>query len=158
MIKIIAVGKIKEKYLRDGINEYAKRLGAYTKVSIVEVPDERIPENASAAQEDIVKVKEGQKLLKQIKERDYVILLDVGGKMMDSVAFSKTIEQLQLTGHSDIDFVIGGSLGHCQDVYQRADLRLSFSPMTLPHQLMRLVLMEQIYRGYKIMRHETYHK
>lgn len=120
--------------------------------------DERIPDKASLAQEVMVKIKEGRKILDKIKQDDYVILLDVGGKELDSIAFSKHLEQCMINGKSTIDFVIGGSLGHGEEILQRADFRLSFSPMTFPHQLMRLILIEQIYRAFKIMKNETYHK
>ncbi|MEG0453469.1 MAG: 23S rRNA (pseudouridine(1915)-N(3))-methyltransferase RlmH, partial [Coprobacillus sp.] len=124
----------------------------------IEVSDERIPDNASLAEEMIVKAKEGRKILDKVKQDDYMILLDVSGKEMDSVVFSKKIEECMLNGKSTIDFVIGGSLGHGEDVLSRADMRLSFSPMTFPHQLMRLILVEQVYRVFKIMKNETYHK
>lgn len=157
-IRLIVVGKLKEKYLVAGIKEYQKRISGYTNIEIIEVADERIPDKASLAQEVMVKVKEGRKILDKIKQDDYVILLDVGGKELDSIAFSKHLEQCMINGKSTIDFVIGGSLGHGEEVLQRADFRLSFSPMTFPHQLMRLILIEQIYRAFKIMKNETYHK
>ncbi len=157
-IRIICVGKLKEKYLVDGIKEYTKRISGYTDIEVIEVADERIPDKASLAEEVIVKAKEGRKILDKIKQDDYVILLDVGGKQIDSVEFSKHIENCMIDGKSTIDFVIGGSLGHGEDIQERANFRLSFSPMTFPHQLMRLILVEQIYRAFKIMRNETYHK
>ncbi len=157
-IRLIVVGKLKEKYLVAGIKEYQKRISGYTNIEIIEVADERIPDKASLAQEVMVKVKEGRKILDKIKQDDYVILLDVGGKELDSIAFSKHLEQCMINGKSTIDFVIGGSLGHGEEILQRADFRLSFSPMTFPHQLMRLILIEQIYRAFKIMKNETYHK
>lgn len=157
-IRLIVVGKLKEKYLVAGIKEYQKRISGYTNIEIIEVADERIPDKASLAQEAMVKVKEGRKILDKIKQDDYVILLDVGGKELDSIAFSKHLEQCMINGKSTIDFVIGGSLGHGEEILQRADFRLSFSPMTFPHQLMRLILIEQIYRAFKIMKNETYHK
>lgn len=157
-IRLIVVGKLKEKYLVDGIKEYTKRISGYTNIEIIEVADERIPEKASLAEEVLVKTKEGRRILDKIKQDDYVILLDVGGKELDSVAFSKHIENCMIQGKSTIDFVIGGSLGHGEDILQRANFRLSFSPMTFPHQLMRLILVEQIYRAFKIMKNETYHK
>lgn len=157
-IRLIVVGKLKEKYLVDGIKEYTKRVSGYTNIEIIEVADERIPEKASLAEEVLVKAKEGRRILDKIKQDDYVILLDVGGKELDSVAFSKHIENCMIQGKSTIDFVIGGSLGHGEDILQRANFRLSFSPMTFPHQLMRLILVEQIYRAFKIMKNETYHK
>lgn len=157
-IKIICVGKLKEKYLVDGIKEYVKRISGYANIEIIEVADERIPDHASLAQEVIIKAKEGRRILDKVKQDDYMILLDVQGQEMDSVKFSKHIEKCMIDGKSTIDFVIGGSLGHGEEVLNRAHFRLSFSPMTFPHQLMRLILVEQIYRALKIMRNETYHK
>ena len=157
-IKIITVGKLKEKYLRDGVQEYVKRLGAYAHVELIEVPDEKIPNNPSLAEETLVKSKEGRKILDHVKQNDFMILLDVASREMDSVAFSQYIEKKMIDGYSTIVFVIGGSLGHGEDVLTRADFKLSFSPMTFPHQLMRLILVEQIYRAFKIMKNETYHK
>lgn len=156
--KIISVGKLKEKYLVDGVNEYIKRLGAYTKVEVYEVADEKIPNNPSLADESLVKVKEGRRVLDKVKQDDYMILLDVKGNKLDSIKFSKHIENLMIDGKSSIVFVIGGSLGHCQEVYDRANYKLSFSDMTFPHQLMKLMLVEQIYRAFKIINNETYHK
>ena len=157
-IKFITVGKLKEKYLNDGIKEYSKRISAYADIEIIEVADERIPDKASLAEETLVKVKEGRKILDKVKQDDYMILLDVSGKEMDSVAFSKHIEKCMIDGKSTIVFVIGGSLGHGEEVLSRANMRLSFSPMTFPHQLMRRILIEQVYRAFKIMKNETYHK
>lgn len=157
-IKIITVGKLKEKYLRDGVQEYVERLGAYAHVDLIEVPDEKIPNNPSLAEEALVKSKEGRKILDHVKQNDFMILLDVASREMDSVAFSQYIEKKMIDGYSTIVFVIGGSLGHGEDVLTRADFKLSFSPMTFPHQLMRLILVEQIYRAFKIMKNETYHK
>lgn len=157
-IKIICIGKLKEKYLVAGVNEYLKRLQAYTKVEVYELSDESIPDNCSLATETIIKAKEGRKILDKIKQDDYVILLDVAGKQIDSVELSKQMEECMISGKSTIDFVIGGSLGHGQEIIDRANFRLSFSKMTFPHQLMRLVLVEQIYRGFKIMKNEAYHK
>lgn len=157
-IKIICVGKLKERYLKDGIAEYKKRLSAYTDIEIVEVSDEKIPDHASLLEEVAVKNKEGQKILQRIKDKDYVILLNVKSHQLDSVQFSQHIEKLMINGHSQIVFVIGGSLGHGDDIIKRADFQLSFSEMTFPHQLMRLILIEQIYRAFKIMKNETYHK
>lgn len=157
-IRVICVGKLKEKYLVDGIQEYVKRLGAYAQVEIIEVSDERIPENASLAQEMLVKAKEGRRILDKVKQDDYMILLDVHGKEMDSENFADCIEDCMINGKSTIDFVIGGSLGHGDEVLSRANSRVSFSQMTFPHQLMRLILVEQIYRAFKIIKKETYHK
>lgn len=157
-IRIISVGKLKEKYLSDGIHEYVKRIGAYADVEVIEVADERIPEHASLADEMLVKAKEGRRVLDKVKQDDYMILLDVNGEEMDSIKFAEKIENCMINGKSTIDFVIGGSLGHGEDVLTRANLRVSFSQMTFPHQLMRLILIEQIYRAFKIIRNETYHK
>ena len=157
-IKIICVGKLKEKYLEKGVKEYLKRLSAYCDVEVIEVGDERIPENPSLAEEMIVKSKEGRRILDKVKQDDYMILLDVQGKEVDSIQFAESIEDCMLHGKSTIDFVIGGSLGHGEDVLTRANKRISFSKMTFPHQLMRVILAEQIYRAFKIIRKETYHK
>lgn len=157
-IKVICVGKLKEKYLVDGIKEYVKRISGYADIEIIEVSDEKIPERASLAEETIVKAKEGRRILDKVKQDDYMILLDVQSQQFDSVGFSKEIEKCMINGKSTIDFVIGGSLGHGQEVLDRANMKMSFSPMTFPHQLMRLILVEQIYRAFKIMRNETYHK
>ena len=157
-IKLICVGKLKEKYLDDGIKEYLKRISAYSDIEVIEVADERIPDNPSLAEETIVKSKEGRRILDKVKQDDYMILLDVQGKELDSIQFAERIEDCMINGKSTIDFVIGGSLGHGEDVLPRANARISFSKMTFPHQLMRLILVEQIYRAFKIIRHETYHK
>lgn len=157
-VKIICVGRLKEKYLVAGVNEYIKRLNGYCKVEVYEVSDESIPDNCSAANEIAIKEKEGRKILDKIKTDDYVILLDVAGKEIDSVTMANHIENCMLNGKSTIAFVIGGSLGHGQAIIERANFRLSFSKMTFPHQLMRLILVEQIYRAFKIIRNESYHK
>ena len=157
-IRILSVGKIKEKYLNDGIAEYAKRLGRYCRLSFVQVADEKTPDKASDALNAQIKATEGQRLLKHIREQDYVIALAIDGKMLDSVELSKLMERLGVQGESTIDLVIGGSLGLSDEVLRRADFKLSFSPMTFPHQLMQLILLEQVYRGFRIMNHEPYHK
>lgn len=157
-ITIITVGKIKEKYLRDAIAEYSKRLSKYCKLEILEVADEKTPDQASAIVEDQIRNKEGERILKLLKDDAYVITLEIGGKMLDSVEFSKKIEQLGIQGKSHIIFVIGGSIGLGEEVLMRSDFAISFSKMTFPHQLMRVILLEQIYRGYRIMNHEPYHK
>ena len=157
-ITIITVGKIKEKYLRDAIAEYSKRLSKYCKLEILEVADEKTPDQASAIVEDQIRNKEGERILKLLKDDAYVITLELGGKMLDSVEFSKKIEQLGIQGKSHIIFVIGGSIGLGEEVLMRSDFAISFSKMTFPHQLMRVILLEQIYRGYRIMNHEPYHK
>lgn len=157
-IKIIGVGKLKENYLKEGIQEYVKRLQAYADVEVIEVEDEPIPKNPSLAQEVMVKAREGRRVLDKVKQADFMILLDVAGTEMDSVDLSKYLQKQMIDGHSTIDFVLGGSLGNSEDVLERADYRLSMSRMTFPHQLARLILVEQIYRSFKIMKGEPYHK
>lgn len=157
-ITILCVGKIKEKYLRDGIAEYEKRLSRYCKLDFIEVPDEKTPDGASETVELQIKKVEGEKLLKYIKDGDYVIALAIEGKMLDSVEFAKKVESLGVQGIGHVIFVIGGSLGLSDAVLRRADYKLSFSKMTFPHQLMRMILLEQIYRGYRINTNSPYHK
>ena len=157
-VKIIAVGKLKEKYLKDGIAEYGKRMSRFAKFEIVELADEKTPDNASAAQNQQIMEKEGERILAKISERDYVIVLAIKGKQLSSEAFSQVIADATLRGYSDIVFVIGGSLGLADKVKKRANLRLSFGLLTLPHQLMRLVLSEQIYRAFMIQQGSSYHK
>jgi 23S rRNA (pseudouridine1915-N3)-methyltransferase len=157
-ITILCVGKIKEKFYRDAIAEYGKRLGRYCKLSFVEVADEKTDENASQAQIDLVKQKEGERLLAAMKDDGYCICLAIDGQAPDSVALSRKIERLGVEGKSHLYFVIGGSLGLSDDVLGRADYKLSFSKMTFPHQLMRVILLEQLYRSFRIMNHEPYHK
>lgn len=157
-ITIITVGKIKEKYLRDAIAEYSKRLSKYCKLEILEVADEKTPDHASAIVEDQIRDKEGERILKLLKDDAYVITLEIGGKMLDSVEFSQKMEQLGIQGKSHIIFVIGGSIGLGNEILKRSDFAISFSRMTFPHQLMRVILLEQIYRSYRIMNHEPYHK
>lgn len=158
MIKIISVGKIKEKYMLAAIEEYAKRLSSYTNIEFIEVQDEKIPVNASLKEEEIVKKKESDKLLSKIKDTDYIILLDVYGKETDSVDFSKSIETKMTKGISTFVFVICGSLGPSEDLRNRANEKMSLSKMTFTHQFTKIILLEQIYRAFKIMRNETYHK
>lgn len=157
-ITILCVGKIKEKYLVQALEEYKKRLQRYCELEIVEVADEQTREQASDKETRLIKDKEGERIQKYIKEDGYVIALAIEGKMLDSFAFSEKIEQLGIQGTSHIYLIIGGSLGLSQEVLRRADFLLSFSPMTFPHQLMRVILLEQIYRAYRIMKHEPYHK
>lgn len=157
-ISILCVGKIKEKYLKDGIAEYSKRLSRYCKLDIIEVADEKTPDGASSVVEEQIKSIEGDKLMKHIREDDYVIALAIDGKMLDSVELSKKMESLAVSGVSHLVFVIGGSLGLSDVVLKRANYKLSFSKMTFPHQLMRMILLEQVYRGYRIMKNEPYHK
>lgn len=157
-IRILTVGKIKEKYLNDGIGEYSKRLGRYCKLTFCQVADEKTPDKASEALNRQIKETEGERLLKHIREQDYVIALAIDGKMLDSVELSQMIGRLGVEGKSSVVFVIGGSLGLSDSVLRRADYKLSFSRMTFPHQLMQMILLEQIYRGYRILNHEPYHK
>lgn len=157
-ITIVSVGKLKEKYLKMGIDEYVKRLGGYAKIDLVEVPDEKAPEQLSEAEMDIVKKKEGERILAKISPDAYVIALAINGKMKTSEQMAADMESLMTYGKSKIAFVIGGSLGLHEDVLKRADEQQSFGKMTLPHQLMKLVLVEQIYRSFRIMKGEPYHK
>lgn len=159
LIQIIAVGKLKEKYLIDGIAEYVKRMTPYAKLQIVEVAEEKAPERLSAAEEAQVKQREGERLLAAIKSDDtHVIALAIEGEAWSSEELARHIDELGTYGRSQLAFVIGGSLGLADAVLQRAARKLSFGRLTLPHQLMRLVLAEQVYRAYKIMRGEPYHK
>lgn len=157
-ITVITVGKIKEKYLRDAIVEYSKRLSKYCKLEILEVADEKIPENAGENLENQIRDKEGNRILKYVKEDAYVITLEILGKQLTSEELSSKIENLGVQGVSHIVFIIGGSIGLGKDVMKRSDYALSFSKMTFPHQLMRVILLEQIYRSYRIMNGEPYHK
>ena len=157
-ITFVTVGKIKEKYFRDAIAEYQKRLSKYCKLDIIEVADEKTPDRASEVLEDQIKQKEAERILKNIKENAYCIALAIDGKKRDSVNLAEHIEQLGLCGKSNLVFVIGGSLGLHDSVIQRADEQLSFSDMTFPHQLMRVILIEQIYRCYRIINGQKYHK
>lgn len=157
-ITIIGVGKIKEKFFTDAIAEYSKRLSRYIKLEIIELPDEKTPDNASAAEEEQIKNKEGERILKSIRDGAYVIALAIEGKQLSSTELAAKIEQLSIGGDSHIVFIIGGSLGLAPAVLKRADYLLSFSKMTFPHQLMRVVLLEQIYRSYRIIQGEPYHK
>jgi len=157
-ITIISVGKLKEKYLKMGIEEYVKRLGGYAKVELVEVPDEKAPEQLSDAEMEIVKKKEGERILAKISDGMHVVALAIEGKMKSSEEMARDLESLMTYGTSKIAFVIGGSLGLHEDVMKRADEKISFGKMTLPHQLMKLVLVEQIYRSFRIIKGEPYHK
>lgn len=157
-ITIISVGKLKEKYLAKGIQEYAKRLSRYTKFKVVEVADEQAPENLSEAEMEQVKDKEGERILSKIPGNAYVFALAIEGKEYSSEKFSKEMEQLMIHGKSKIVFVIGGSLGLSEAVMKRSNAQISFGKMTYPHQLMRLILTEQIYRAFRILRGEPYHK
>ena len=157
-ITVLTVGKIKEKYLRDAIVEYTKRLSRYCKLEIIEVADEKTPDNASENAEEMIRQKEAERLLKYIREDAYLITLEIGGKQLTSEEFSEKIEKLGIQGTSHIIFVIGGSIGIGKAVLEKSDYALSFSKMTFPHQLMRVILLELIYRGYRIMSGEPYHK
>lgn len=157
-ISIITVGKLKEKYLKQGIEEYLKRLSIYAKVEIIEVPDEKAPEELSATEMEQVKQKEGERILAKIHQDTYVIALAIEGKQKSSEELADTLDKLATYGKSKMAFVIGGSLGLSNEILTRADEKLSFSKMTFPHQLMRLILVEQIYRAYRINRGEPYHK
>lgn len=157
-IDIICVGKVKEQYLRDAIAEYSKRLGRYCKLNILEVADEKTPEHASEGVERQIKAKEGERIAKHIKPGAYVIALAIDGQQVTSKGFARKIDQLGIQGVSHIQFVIGGSIGMDDAILRQANYKLSFSKMTFPHQLMRVILLEQVYRAYKINAHEPYHK
>lgn len=157
-ITVVCVGKIKETFYADAVREYGKRLGRYCTLSIAEVADERTKEQAGEAEIALVKNREGERILRAIGDDGYVIALAIDGKQMDSVAFSQRLEALTVSGVSHIYFVIGGSLGLSDAVLRRADARVSFSAMTFPHQLMRVILLEQVYRAFRIWHHEPYHK
>lgn len=157
-ITIIAVGKLKEKYWKQAIVEYEKRLSAYTKIDIIEVPDEKAPETMSDKEIEQVKEKEGQRILAKVKPQSTVITLEIQGKMLSSEGLAKELDQRMTQGASDFTFIIGGSNGLHQDVMKRSNFALSFSKMTFPHQMMRVVLLEQVYRAFKINRGEAYHK
>ena len=157
-ITVITVCKIKEKYLKDAIAEYSKRLGKYCKLEIIEVADEKTPDHASETVEDAIRAKEGERILKYIKEDAYIITLEINGKQLASEELARKIETLGIQGTSHIIFIIGGSIGLGKEVIARSDCALSFSKMTFPHQLMRVILLEQIYRSYRIINGEPYHK
>ncbi|PTG91556.1 23S rRNA (pseudouridine(1915)-N(3))-methyltransferase RlmH [Staphylococcus chromogenes] len=157
-ITIIAVGKLKEKYWEQAIAEYEKRLSAYTKIDIIEVPDEKAPETMSDKEIEQVKEKEGQRILAKVKPQSTVITLEIQGKMLSSEGLAKELDQRMTQGASDFTFIIGGSNGLHQEVMKRSNFALSFSKMTFPHQMMRVVLLEQVYRAFKINRGEAYHK
>lgn len=157
-IRIVAVGKIKEKYIQEGIKEFSKRLSRYCNLDVVEIDDEKAPENLSEKEMEIVKNKEGERILSKIPQNAYIIALAIEGKQLSSEALAERIEELMVNGTNDICFVIGGSLGLSTDVMNRSNYKLSFSKMTFPHQMMRLILLEQVYRGFRIMKGEPYHK
>ena len=157
-ITLITVGKIKEKYLKDAISEYSKRLSKYCRLEIIEVADEKTPDHASETVEAAIRDKEGERILKNIRDDMYVITLEIAGKMLTSEELADKIDILGIQGKSSIAFVIGGSLGLGNNVLERSEYALSFSKMTFPHQLMRVILLEQIYRSYRIINGEPYHK
>ena len=157
-ITIITVGKIKEKYLRDAIAEYVKRLSRYCKLEIIEVADEKTPDQAGETVEEQIRDKEGERVLKNIRDDMYVVTLEIGGKMLSSEELADKINMLGIQGQSSVAFVIGGSIGLGREVLKRSDYALSFSKMTFPHQLMRVILLEQVYRSYRIINGEPYHK
>ncbi len=157
-IKIIAVGKLKEKYLKDGCEEYIKRISGFDKIEVIELQDEKIPNNSSNQDEENIKRIEGEKILRYINDDDFVITLCIEGKTLSSEEFASKIDHLKTYGNSNQVFIIGGSLGISDKIKELSKLKLSFSPMTLPHHLMRLVLLEQIFRAYKINSNQIYHK
>lgn len=157
-INIISVGKIKEDYFKKAIEEYEKRLKAYCRVNFIELKDESEGKNLSDKDIDIILDKEGKRIIEKIKERSFIIVLDILGRSIDSVEFSKKINDIMFDGISSIDFIIGGSLGISQEVKDKANYSLSFSKFTFPHKLMKVILMEQIYRAFTIINNKTYHK
>lgn len=157
-IQIICIGKLKEKYWSEAVGEYTKRLSRYCSIEITELKEARLPANASPADEENVKLEEGKSILRAIKDDAFVITLEILGRQLSSTELADKIEELSLEGKSNLAFVIGGSLGLSGEVSRQSNFKLSFSKMTFPHQMMRVVLLEQIYRSFKIIKHETYHK
>ena len=157
-ITVITVGKIKEKYLKDAIAEYSKRLSKYCKLEIIEVADEKTPDNASEVVEVAIRSKEAERILKYVKDDAFIITLEINGKQLSSEELADKIDKLGVQGTSHIIFIIGGSIGLGQEVLRESNYALSFSKMTFPHQLMRVILLEQIYRSYRIINGEPYHK
>ncbi len=157
-VTVVAVGKIKERYLREALAEYEKRLGKYCRLEMIETADERTPERAGEVLEEQIRAKEAERIMRYLKEDAYVITLEIQGKQLSSEEFAEKIEMLGVQGKSHIIFVIGGSIGLGKEVLKRADFAISFSKMTFPHQLMRVILLEQVYRGFRIMNGEPYHK
>ena len=157
-ITIIAVGKIREKFYADAVAEYVKRLSRYCRLEIIQTEDEKTPDKASLSADEAVRRREAERILKHIKEDAYTVVLDIRGRMYDSVEFAECIDRLATAGNSHIQFIIGGSLGLHEEISKTADLQVSFSTMTFPHQLMRVILLEQIYRAYRIINGEPYHK
>lgn len=157
-IQVICIGKLKEKYWTDAVNEYSKRLSRFCDLEITELKETKLPDKASEAQEQAVIEEEGKTILKHVKDGSYVISLEILGKNLTSVELAEKMEELPLMGKSHVTFIIGGSLGLSKDVSKRADFKLSFSKMTFPHQMMRVILLEQVYRAFKINKNEAYHK
>ena len=157
-IKVVTVGKLKEKYLKDGIAEYSKRISRFAKLEMIELADEKTPDKASESENQKILEIEGQRILSKVGDRDFIIALAIEGKTFSSEEFSKQLEEASIKGFSTLTFIIGGSLGLAQDVKNRANLSVSFGLLTLPHQLMRLVLVEQIYRAFTIQQGSPYHK
>ena len=157
-ISIVCVGKLKERFYREAVDEYVKRLGRYCRPEIIEVPDEKTPEGASHVMEEQIKAREGKRILEKLREDAFVCTLEIGGRKLSSEGFAQWLEKLTISGTSHVVFVIGGSLGLHEDVCKRSDMSLSFSDMTFPHQLMRVILTEQIYRAFRIINGEPYHK
>lgn len=157
-ITIVTVGKCKERYWRDAIAEYQKRLGRYTALDVIEVPDEKTPDHASETENRLIREREGERILARLRDDAFCIVLAIDGELADSETFSRRLDRLSVEGKSHVQFVIGGSLGVSDAVMRRADWKLSFGRMTYPHQLMRVILLEQIYRAYRISRGEPYHK
>ncbi|MFO7968836.1 MAG: 23S rRNA (pseudouridine(1915)-N(3))-methyltransferase RlmH [Bacillota bacterium] len=156
-IKLITVGKIKENYLKEAINEYTKRLSRYTNLEEIEISDERAPENLSLKEIEIIKDKEGNKIINKLNN-EFIIALDIKGKQFDSIKLAQKIREIFSYNNSNIVFIIGGSLGLSKAVLTKANLKLSFSKLTFPHQLMKVILLEQIYRSFRIINNEPYHK
>lgn len=157
-IKVVTVGKLKEKYLKDGIAEYSKRISRFAKLEMIELADEKTPDKASESENQKILEIEGQRILSKVGDHDFIIVLAIEGKTLSSEEFSKQLEEASIKGFSTLTFIIGGSLGLAQDVKNRANLSVSFGRLTLPHQLMRLVLVEQIYRAFTIQQGSPYHK
>jgi len=157
-IKIVTVGKLKEKYLKDGIAEYSKRISRFAKLEMIELADEKTPDKASEIENQKILETEGTRILSKVRERDFVLVLAIEGKTFSSEEFSKQLEEASIKGYSTLTFIIGGSLGLAPSVKNRANLSVSFGRLTLPHQLMRLVLVEQIYRAFTIQQGSPYHK
>jgi 23S rRNA (pseudouridine1915-N3)-methyltransferase len=157
-ITIVAVGKVREKFIKEGIKEYTKRLTRFCNIEIIEVQDEQVPNNISIVQEELIKRKEGERILKRIRSSSILIALDMKGTKLNSEAFAEKLDQYTISGNPHITFIIGGSIGLDDEIIRMANLQLSLSDMTFPHQLVRVILLEQIYRSFKIIKGETYHK